>query len=44
MSLDLYTFLDALPGKQSWQAAIDETGIDLKLDPDLEPSPGSRFP
>jgi hypothetical protein len=36
MSLDLYTFLDALPDRQSWQAAIDQAGVDLQLDPDLD--------
>ena len=36
MSLDLYTFLDALPTRQSWQAAIDQAGVDLQLDPDLD--------
>ena len=43
MSLDLYTFLDALPDKQSWQAAIDQTGIDLKIDPDLDLSRDQGF-
>jgi hypothetical protein len=36
MSLELYAFLDALPDRQSWQAAINETGVDLQLDPDLD--------
>ena len=36
MSLDLYTFLDALPDRQSWQAAIDQAGVALTLDPDLD--------
>ena len=36
MSLDLYTFVDALPDRQSWQAAVDQAGVDLKLDPDLD--------
>jgi hypothetical protein len=36
MSLDLYTFLESLPDRQSWQSAIDQTGYNLKLDPDLD--------
>ena len=36
MSLELYTFLESLPDRQTWQAAIDQTGIDIKLDPDLD--------
>lgn len=36
MSLNLYTFLDSLPDRASWQAAIDQTAIDLKLDPALD--------
>ena len=36
MSLDLYAFVDQLPDGVAWQAAIDQTGVDLKLDPALE--------
>ena len=36
MSLELYTFLDVLPDQQSWQVAIDRSGVDLKFDPDLD--------
>ena len=36
MSLDLYTFVDQLPDRPTWQAAIDQTGVDLKLDPALD--------
>jgi hypothetical protein len=43
MSLDLHTFLDVLPGRESWQAAIDKIGIDLKLDPDLDLSHHEGF-
>lgn len=43
MSLELYAFLDALPDRQTWQAAIDETGVDLKLDPALDLSRDEGF-
>lgn len=43
MSLELYTFLDALPDRQAWQAAIDETDVDLKLDPELDLTGDSGF-
>ena len=36
MSLDLYAFVDQLPDRVAWQAAIDRAGVDLKLDPTLE--------
>src|SRR5262245_45979884 len=36
MSLDLLAFVDQLPDRASWQAAIDQAGVDLKLDPTLE--------
>jgi hypothetical protein len=36
MSLGMYTFLESLPDRQRWQAAIDQSGVDLKLDPDLD--------
>jgi hypothetical protein len=43
MSLDLYTFLESLPDRQTWQAAIDQTGVDLELDPDLDLSRDEGF-
>lgn len=36
MSLELYAFVDPLPDRHIWQRAIDQTGFDLKLDPDLD--------
>jgi len=36
VSLNIYTFVSSLPDRESWQAAIDEVGVDLKLDPDLD--------
>jgi hypothetical protein len=36
MSLDLYVFVDRVPDRVAWQAAIDQTRVDLKLDPTLD--------
>jgi hypothetical protein len=36
MSLELYAFVDSLPDRATWQSAIDRTGIDLQLDPELD--------
>ena len=43
MSLELYAFLDSLPDRAAWQAAIDQIGIDLKLDPELDLAKDSGF-
>jgi hypothetical protein len=36
MSQELYAFVDALPHRAQWQAAIDQLAIDLQLDPTLD--------
>jgi hypothetical protein len=36
VSLELYAFLEVLPDRGNWQAAIEQTGVDLQLDPDLD--------
>ena len=36
MSIELYAFVNSLPDRAAWQAAIDRAGIDLQLDPELD--------
>jgi hypothetical protein len=43
VSLEQYSFLNALPDRAAWQAAIDELGIDLKLDPEMDLARDSGF-
>ncbi len=43
MSLELYTFLDSLPNRQAWQAAIVQVGVKLELDPQLDLSRSEGF-
>jgi hypothetical protein len=43
MSLEVYAFVSSLPGRATWQAAIDRAGIDLKLDPELDLSKDRGF-
>lgn len=43
MSLELYAFVDRLPDWHIWQTAIDQTGFDLKLDPELDLSGDEGF-
>jgi hypothetical protein len=35
-SLELYAFLETLPDVARWQAAVDQIGIGLKLDPTMD--------
>ena len=39
MSCNQYAFLDksAVPTREAWQAAVNETGFDLTIDPELKP-------
>jgi hypothetical protein len=43
MSLDLYAFVSSLPNRADWQSAVDQVGIDLKLDPELDLAQDSGF-
>ena len=43
MSMELYAFIASLPDRDSWQAKIDDAGLDLQLDPDLDLSRDSGF-
>jgi hypothetical protein len=41
--MELYAFIASLPDRDSWQAKIDDAGLDLQLDPDLDLSRDSGF-
>ena len=43
MSMELYLFIDTLPDRESWQAKIDDVGLDLQLDPELDLGRDSGF-
>jgi hypothetical protein len=45
MANELLAFIDKakVPSKEAWQAAIDECGFDLQLDPEMKPMEESAF-
>ncbi len=45
MAMEQYAFLykTSVPTRDQWQAAIDESGFDFQLDPELKPFKNSGF-